>query len=99
MMRVSTLDIQWVPNRHLVHAWNGVVVSSNGPLRVAMLVDEHLNPRRPFGAKPPSKAYTLELYMPLRPKQDRVQKFDSDVAAKQAATRALLTFVNDVIDR
>lgn len=97
MLRLKT--ITWAPKRGAYHVLNGVVVVQAGQRRIAAVFDENRNPLKARGSPPRDKPYTLELYLPLLPAIDRVQKFAALEAAQAAAAKQLERFVSDMLGR
>lgn len=95
-MSLSVRNLTWLPHPKLHHAHIGWLVPSTGRQRkVAMIVDERNNLRRPVGGVIPAKPVTLEIYLPLLPGQDRVLKFVHESAAKTEAARQFALFILD----
>jgi hypothetical protein len=97
-MRISVKNIHW--QRHpKLHAEVGYIESQYGERKVAMLVNENNNPRRPAGGVIPAKPFTLEVYIPLLSTQDKVLKFTREAEAKAEAARLLARFIADTTEQ
>lgn len=97
-MRVSIKNITW--RRHYkLHAEVGYIESQHGTRKVAMLVNEHNNSRRPADGVVPPKPYTLEVYIPLLTTQDKILKFTKESEAKDEAARLLGRFIADTTEQ
>lgn len=88
--------ISWIANAKLTHAQDGTIRmlgNSGAAVRVAMIVDENANPRKPPDSAKLSRPITLELYFPLPPGTDRVRKCLTVPAAQELAASLLYNFV------
>lgn len=97
-MPVIVKTIQWSPMPRVPHGVIGTIQARHGLRRVAGIIDENANPRKPKGSTPHIRPFTLELYVPLLGGQDRILKFTSRETAELEAARALLRFVGDAIE-
>lgn len=97
MLRMK--PITWTPKRGASHILNGMVLIRTGERRVAAIFDESRNPMKARGSPPLARPFTLELYLPLLPSIDRVQKFTELEAAQAAAAKHLERFVSDCLGR
>lgn len=94
-MPVICKQIEWSIMPRVAHGEIGVMQGRYGLRKVAGLINEEANPRRPRSSPPLSKPFTLELYVPVIMGKDRVLKFQTEAAAKAEASRAVLRFVAD----
>lgn len=97
MLRMKPLV--WKPRPKAPHIVNGWVLTHTGDRRVAAVIDENRNPLKARGSPPLARPFTLELYLPLPPSVDRVQKFLASEDAMAAATKQLERFVSDCLGR
>ena len=97
MLRMKPLVWRTRPKAH--HILNGLVALRTGERRVAAIIDENRNPLKAKGSPPLARPFTLELYLPLLPSIDRVQKFTELEAAQAAAAKQLERFVSDCLGR
>jgi len=97
-MPVICKTIEWSIMPRVPHGEVGMVQGRYGLRKVAGVINEGANPRRPRNSPPLAKPFTLELYMPLIMGKDRVLKFTTEEAAKAEAARSLLRLVADCIE-
>lgn len=97
-MPVIVKRIEWSPMPRVPHGVIGCVSSRFGVRRVAGIINENDNPRKPRGSPSLAKPFTLELYLPLPGGQDRILKHMTRTEAEQGAARALLKFISDLIE-
>lgn len=97
-MRISIKNLTWRHHPRL-HAEVGYIESQYGERKVAMLINENNNPRRPAGGVIPAKPFTLEVYIPLLTTQDKVLKFTREHEAKAEAARLLGRFIADTTEQ
>lgn len=97
-MSIIVRSIEWSQMPRVPHGLIGTIQCSHGRRRVAAIICENENPRRPAGAPDLQRPFTLELYVPLLGGQDRILKFLTQPEAERAATQALLRFVNDIVE-
>jgi hypothetical protein len=97
-MPVIVRPIEWSPMPRVPHGVIGTVRCRHGIRRVAGIVSENENPRKPRGSPLLAKAFTLELYVPLLGGQDRILKFETREAAERAAAQAVLRLVSDLLE-
>jgi hypothetical protein len=97
-MPVTVRAIEWSPMPRTPHGVIGTVRSRYGVRRVAGIICENDNPRRPKGSPLLARPFTLELYIPLLGGQDRILKFNTLAEAERGATQAVLRFINDLIE-
>ncbi len=90
--------IEWSPMPRVPHGLIGTVRCRSGVRRVAGIICENDNPRRPKGSPQLARPFTVEIYLPLVGGQDRIIKCNTMVEAEREATRALLRFVNDIVE-
>ena len=89
--------ITWSPMPNVPHGELGCVETRRGRLRIAAVINEACNPRRPAGVvNNHRKPFTLELYVPLPVGTDKVQKYASAAEAKSKAVAVLALFVQEV---
>lgn len=93
------LAITWLRHPQLVHAEMAVVTVKRGLyFKVGLLVKEHANPARPKGGVIPAKPWGVELYVPLTQGQEKVQKFDTERAARERIAKAVEYFAATVME-
>jgi hypothetical protein len=97
-MRIAVRNIEWEQDRRVRHGTAGYLCVGSTLRKVAMIVNENVNPLRPSHAKVPPKPYTLELYIPVPSSVDKVMKFYTEATAKAEATRQLGRFIADATE-